>query len=430
MAKRKKKEVEQKSDHLGRPIAADALMSSVVSDMETKLGKKDCLIGKQSLSRVIPVPSLAFRYIIQSEGLPLSSIYQLVGEPGSFKSTMLAEMQRWHRICGGLNVTMEAETKDQDDLRWAILNYDYSACKIEECLTLEEWMQKITWYIQTLQKKMTADESAGKTVPLCLGVDSLTGKASEKTAKKIKETGHAQLGFAIEANMIKTYMQVMPSWLLGWPFNFVGINHLKIHQDPLTGMIDESIAGGWALKFQCLCIFIMTRIGRIDQKKTHNEAKVRIETYKNNMGPNRLRCDIKLKTWNQQDPDTGDLRTHARFEWWEASILLLFTGAGMRTALANTLLPQVKEICDLHEKAGGSRGKLYWSNRLGVPSSDAMPAHELGMILEDRKDILDELYPVLGIKKRKFFEPGVDYMQQLEAAEKEELVQVAEESNE
>jgi len=426
VAKRKKKVVEQKSDHLGRPVAADSLMASVVVDMETKLGKKDCLIGKQSLSRVIPVPSIAFRYLIQSEGLPLSSIYQLVGSPGSFKSTMLAEVQRWHRICGGLNVTMEAETKDQEDLRWAILNHDYSACKVEECLTLEEWMQKVTWYIQTLQKKMDADDSAGRSVPVCLGVDSLTGKASEKTAKKIRETGHAQLGFAIEANMIKTYMQVMPSWLLGWPFNFVGINHLKIHQDPLTGMIDESIAGGWALKFQCLCIFIMSRIGRVQQKKTHNEANVRIETYKNNMGPDRLRCEVKLKTWNQKDVETGDLRTHGRFEWWEANVLLLFKGLGMRKALADSLLPQIKEVCDLHEKDGGSRGKLYWSTSLGVPSSDAMPAHDLGLMLEDRKDILDALYPVLGIKTRKFFEPGVDYMNQLEAAEAAELVQATE----
>jgi len=98
----------------------------------------------------------------------------------------------------------------------------------------------------------------------------------------------------------------------------------------------------------------------------------------------------------------------------------------MRKALADSLLPQIKEVCDLHEKDGGSRGKLYWSTSLGVPSSDAMPAHDLGLMLEDRKDILDALYPVLGIKTRKFFEPGVDYMNQLEAAEAAELVQATE----
>jgi len=416
MAKRRKKEVEQKTDHLSRVIAADSLLASTVADMEQKFGKKGILVGKQSLSRVLPVPSLAVRYILQSEGLPLSHVYQLVGAPGSFKSTMLAEMQRWHRMCAGINYTMEAETKDQDDLRWAILNQDHNACRVEDCRTMEEWQRKVLYYIESLQKNIDKELDGERIVPACFGVDSLTGKPSERNLKKIKEAGHADLQHPIEANLLKTYFQALPGELLGWPFNFVGVNHLKVNMDPKTGLPQKNIPGGWALKFQCLVVFIMKKI-KTDYKKECNEIDIQIETFKNNMGPDGLRCRVKLKIYMTTDPETGEAQTHAHFLWRAASILLLSCGQDMKAGQLAQMHPKMKEICDVHEISRGSLGKHYWSKRLGVPSAEALPAEELGHMLEQRADVLDELYPVMGIKKRKFFEPAVDYLTQLDEAE-------------
>ncbi len=42
-----------------------------------------------------------------------------------------------------------------------------------------------------------------------------------------------------------------------------------------------------------------------------------------------------------------------------------------------------------------------------------MSAHDLGMMLEFRPDVLGELYPILGIARRPFFRPGVDFQRQL-----------------
>jgi hypothetical protein len=94
--------------------------------------------------------------------------------------------------------------------------------------------------------------------------------------------------------------------------------------------------------------------------------------------------------------------------------MLLCKCAGQTKTVAGMLHPRLKEVCDVHEKKGGSKGTLYWSNRLGVTSSDAMPAHDLGMLLEQSPNVLAELYPVLGIQRRPFFKPGVDYLGQLD----------------
>jgi hypothetical protein len=137
---------------------------------------------------------------------------------------------------------------------------------------------------------------------------------------------------------------------------------------------------------------------------------INMTTYKNTYGRDRISLTVPLTFWNVTD-ENGLQRLFARWEWWTASTLLL-TGYGMSQARQAAFLPKIAPVIDMHEKSGGSQGKLYWSNRLGVPSSDALPPHDFGMLLETRVDVLAELYDVLGIAHRPFFKPGVDYMGQ------------------
>ena len=95
--------------------------------------------------------------------------------------------------------------------------------------------------------------------------------------------------------------------------------------------------------------------------------------------------------------------------------MLLAKGDGMTKARQDMLVPQLREACDVHEKpAGGGKPKRYWSKRLGVPSGEATSAHNLGVMLEQRPDVLADLYPILGIERRPFFRPGVEFLQQIE----------------
>jgi hypothetical protein len=239
------------------------------------------------------------------------------------------------------------------------------------------------------------------------------GKACEKTIDKVITDGAAGLSYPVEANMINTYLKVYPQLLATWPFTFVGINHLKISRDPDTGMPVKNMPGGQALQFQCAAIIALERLGRIAEYKTYKAANVEIELLKNSYGADNARIEVRFKTWQQEDAP-GVYRLHARFEWWEASILLLGKGQGMRKATAERLLPKIKEVCDVREVSAGSAGKMWYCKELGIGKDDAMPAHDLGMLLERNTEVLAALYPILGIQRRTHFRPGVDFMAQVE----------------
>jgi hypothetical protein len=250
-------------------------------------------------------------------------------------------------------------------------------------------------------------------VPWCQVVDSLTGKASEKTLKNINERGYASQHFAIEAGSLADYMRAHPQRLLGWPFTFVGVNHLKIQKDAQTGQIEKNMPGGWALKFQCAAIIEMNRLGKIQEFATYKAANLSMSTYKNSYGPDGMRIRVRFKTWQQNDAPAGAervMRLHSRFEWWESSIELITKGEGMATASKDRMIARMREVCDIKTLSG----KKYHCDRLGVSKSDAMTAHDLGLRLEEFPDVLGDLYEVTGVQRRPLFKPGVDYMKQLD----------------
>lgn len=411
--KRKAETTVEQSDNIRTVV--DDIFAKTIADVGKKKGDEGVAIGSERIF-VLPVPSLAFRWLIQNEGLLLGKFYQLVGIEGSFKSTMLAELMRWHRICGGFSVLAEAESKPTPELRNAIMRWDTNAVKLEECESIEDWQQILFWYTNSLQKRFTAAGGPGPVIPVCLGVDSLLGKASRKTIEKIEERGHASVHYAVEANLIKDFMQAFPQKLTNWPFTLVGINHLKMGTDD-NGLPVRNVPGGGAIKFQKSIEIEIGKMGRVEEKSGYKEAKLVMQTFKNSYGQERIKMHVKLRLWYQNDAPEGEepiYRLHGMFMWHTAVIDLLFHGQGMSKATQTRLAPQIKEIVDIHEKAGGTRGKLYWSNALGVPSSDAIEPEQLGYLIEQNSAMLSALYDVLNIQRRPFFKPGVDYMQQRE----------------
>jgi hypothetical protein len=400
----------------GDSINRDAVFDQLITDVQTKMQKKGMLVGHDPVLTVLPVPAFIIRYLLRNTGLPMSCIYQVVGPQGCYKSTFAMEILRWHRLCGGFGQLCEAETKAADEMRPAVLNWDMKAVSVEDCATFEDWQRKTLLTTAQFQKACEKAGGPGRTIPFCNVVDSLTGKASEQTLKKIDEHGHATMHFASEARQMADFMRAYPQKLLGWPITFVGVNHMKIAKDAITGVIDYNIPGGWSLKFQCAGIIEMDRIGKIQEYANYKAALVKFNTIKNSYGEDSVRINVRFKTWHQEDAP-GVWRLHSRFEWWEAGIQFLATGQGLTQAKAKVLVPKMREVCDIHEKSGGSAGKLYWSNRLGVASSDAMPAHDLGMRLEQRPDVLTDLYNLLDITQQPYFKPGVDYLQQQEGYE-------------
>lgn len=387
------------------------VFQNVVAEVARKLESKDMLTGTGGPIHVLRVPSIAVRYLLQNEGFPLSCITQIVGPEASFKSTTAIEFGRWHVESGGYIVLNEAETKPTPELRQSVLGWRDDIIRVEDCTSLEDWQRKTIWYTEALQKRFR--NGPGKVAPICTIVDSLLGKASEDTLKKLYTKGHAERHWSIEAAYISDFMRAYPQKMLGWPFSFIGVNHMKLRFDPKTGLPDPHVPGGWSLKFQCAVIIAMTKV-RVRETKTEVITTVSMRTLKNTYGRDNLRIQVDLRMWYEQD-ETGDWRLHTLYDWHGAAIKMLLCD-GMTKATAAMLEPKIREVVDIHEKAGGQRGKLYWSDRLGVPSVDAMPISELGAKIEADAELLVELYRVLGIQRRPLYVPGKDYDEQLSAA--------------
>jgi hypothetical protein len=134
---------------------------------------------------------------------------------------------------------------------------------------------------------------------------------------------------------------------------------------------------------------------------------VQLRTDKNSLGPDKKKLDVDIIFWNDYDPNNG-LRQHAIWDWYGASIKMLFSmkkQAGLFSALM--------DICDVHE---GRKAGTVWSNVLGVPSSDPQSPREVGQLLENRPELLVQLYPLLGVRERLPFEPGKDYLERMDEA--------------
>ena len=115
--------------------------------------------------------------------------------------------------------------------------------------------------------------------------------------------------------------------------------------------------------------------------------------------------------WYQKDAN-GDWKLQTEYDWPGATVRMLLCD-GMTKTTAAILEPRIKSVIDIHEKAGGAKGKLYWSDRLDVPSAEAMPISDLGRLIEANPELLIELYKVLNIQRRPMYVPGKDFDQQL-----------------
>lgn len=383
----------------------DELFQIAADDVATKIGKQDVIYTETDPLECLPLPSLAMRYLMATTGLLFGKLYQLAGIEATYKSTMAAEWALWHRYCGGRGVLCAAESKDNDQLRNGLFDYKTEWLRVHDCGSANTWQKYNTFYVTNYKKQCSMSGGPGRTIPFALITDSITGKATDETIKQIMETGSAGKGFPDLANMLTKYCQAFPQMLMGWPINWIGVNHLKKSlsiDDP-----EPKIPGGQELYHQSAAIIEMSR-GKTDERSNCILREVSMRTIKNTYGQDKRRIRVSLRIWDQKDAEQV-VRTYCRWEWWAASIELLH-GDFFAKAAAERIMPKIKEIVNIQEKSGGNYGKLYYASAMGVTKDSAMPAHDLGMLLESRLDLLKDLYAVLGVTRRTMHAPSVAFI--------------------
>lgn len=422
MAKKAKKAVvtaerpQVKSLRSRQPIKADSSILSAIESVTKKHNRADQLAGSPKiLNHVLPVPSIAFRYLIQNEGLALGLVYHVVGPPAVYKSTLGVEIGRWHRDLGGAIVVCGAEDKDTPDLRNSILGWDPTAVVYRDCEFMEVWQSTIVEYVQSIKTKL-AKEQGGYVPPISFIVDSYMGKMPKRLYDQVLKTGHAQKHFGEAAALIGDWLSAYSSIARNMPFTLVGINHLKEATDPVTMQKIQRTAGGQFLKHQNVTEITVRRGKTVRKEKEgvpFQTSMLYLKTTKNSRGQENKKIAVPLTQWNEYDEETDSIRLQSVFDWDVAAINLLMSGPEnpMSAAEQKIVMPRIKDIINIQKYSNDSK---YWCEQLDVPKSDAMSARDLYDIIEDNDDLLSALYINMGIVKRPFFDVNIPYEEQLE----------------
>lgn len=399
----------------------DACLDEMWAIASDHFGEQSVFDNAQADERVVglPVPAFSLRYALQNTVWPLQRIVQLTGLPGCGKSTLLDDIMRWHRRFGGRGVLMEAEDKDNADQRRAVLNYDDKAVLVRTCETMEDWQEGLTFFAQKYKRLFdgtATDPGPGRIAPICMGVDSTTGKPCRESLDKMKKLGYATREFAMEANLISRYMKFLPQLIVGYPFSVVGVTHWKPKAEQNgAGQPTGVSAGGLAPKFHET---LELRLAKVRSFTRANFAgyTVQIRTEKNSLGPDKKSIMVDVLWWyepfeyvDEEGVTHTGRRQHTIWDWEAASISCLLSFVKQRGLFAKLM-----DVCDLHIDSRHS-GRV-WSRALDVPSSSTVTFRDAGLLLERRPDLLVGLYQLLGINERKPFVPGVDFRQQQKTA--------------
>jgi hypothetical protein len=336
------------------PVTLDDCLASIILDAKAKLGDDKVFTGRESEARLVGLylPALCLRYLYQCNIQPLSRMEQITGIQESCKSAFLYEKYRWVRCNGGKAYHIENESKDSDSLRLSMMNYDYNAVDLFISESLEEWQQYATYLTNadTIKGALVGTKERpgpGKTIPIGMGVDSLTAKASKEIQDKMAESGYADRVHPVDALKISSYLKYFPQRIVGWPFLFCCINHLK-PQKTGVGAIDYHTPGGYSVKFQETFETRLQRVADIDSGD--NGVLIKFVTQKNSLGPGRKTMQAAFRWFF--DPETGKQRSY--WDWNAATIELL--DKGLKTG---ALRSACHDIVDIRTKSAG--GKKVWS---------------------------------------------------------------------
>lgn len=401
-----------------RDPSLNGMFSSIQREAQHKLGG-EVSIGTEAEANLVglPLPALCLRYLFQSTVFPLSRITQITGEEGSAKSAFAYEIMRWHMIYGGGAVLAENENKDSPELRQSLLQWRqdwFSRMITKPTYSLEEWQDVFTTFVDLAAKAQDAEGGAGRTVPICFVVDSLMATAPQSEIDAIKKDGHASRGFALAANLIARYMRTMPERIKFYPFTVVGTNHLKPGTDA-RGLPTSTTPGGKSVKFmETFEVEMKKALGHDIDRLEYGGLRVKFVAKKNSLGPSRKSITAELLWWYEND-EAGNWRQRTSWDWDTASVdlILAFESAQGKKTIYNYL----RDITGITVSSKSQR-KAY-SSVLGYSKNDPQDYRVIGGALENRPDLLSEVYKVLGIATRRGFQPGMDYrdMQQEALAE-------------
>jgi hypothetical protein len=438
----------------GLGLLDEALEASVIAAQEKQACDGQIFSADDVLARLIclPMPALAPRFLLHSEGWPLGRFFLIDGFKETCKSAFLSEVGTWHRALGGSYVVIETEQKDGSGLRDSFFNHDRRAWKLTRAFSQDGWnraffhwtdqFHRIMDGFEEMQeqpdgtRKKVKGKGMGRVAPVCLGVDSISAVLIEKFVDEMRKEGAPEMNHPQGARLLSDFFKVGPKELTDYPMTFMAVSHLREHNHPQNQNIKiRSTTGGEAPKFQTTTEIEMKRRKAGQYTRVHKQfgeiyaIDLTMLVRKNSLG-NHEHIDVEMCWYfdaDDRDPINGEPRQKSYFDWHSSSIELLKDcmktgdeGQGFTSRRAKTL----RELLDL---TLDEDRRQAWSDTLGVAQEDKLSYRELGLLLEQRlrtdAEFCKNLYEVMGIRRQFMFQRGVDFRAQI-AANRQRLIGV------
>jgi hypothetical protein len=413
----------------------DAVFAGQREAARTHFNDASVMLGTEmdALVLVIPVPSLAFEYLIAQSGFPLGLIMQIVALEGVGKSALTAEIGRWFDAAGGGMVLMENETKFNPFWYSSILRDAYRRLLLHRCKAVEDWQEHTTYAVAKMKTDLLGTKKQpgpGRSVPVLFCVDSMMGKMCRETQEKIfgaegkdGKIGKKGAGFAqsrahpVEAGSITKYLRSFPQQLDGWPFAYVLTNHLRIVTDE-QGYQERNKAGGKQINFQEAIELELKKVG--GHKKMLASAAwegipLQISCEKNSFGPTHRKIQTRLLWWDEPGP-TGRPVAHTVWDWDWSTVWTL--DSLMRGANSNPRIKAKLAAIDFHLEcpARSDVENLAWSKSLGMTANDASSWTQVGAWIRENTELTAKLRDCLGVVERPVLSD--DYLRQIQRLKK------------
>ena len=378
--------------------AANKAMLTQFKDLQIRSAEESI-----NLCGGLALPSLALRYVLGQDAMPVGRIMAIGGAFGSCKTALAVEVARWFLCYGGLGWYLDAELRDSPDMRQAILRHDPAILpymQYAKCTTQQMWQGAVSFALDSVVDMCPVRFD----IPSIAIVDSVAAvKPAEDQIKFMKEQGGAGArGYASVALLNSAWLANVGPRVTAGPFCLLLIQHsTEKAVDGVPGATTLSHKGGGEIGYLKSVAFELSPIKKLKETNTQGGRVIRIKVSKNSLGlPDRY-IDVPVRWWWDRDPVTGDQRQQYIWDWHHAALGTLFAFSKMNGRV--TTWKAINEIVDLHEM---SRGRV-WSKALGIPKDNPVTLSEAGEILEyEKTELLPPLYDVLKIFRRPLLKPG------------------------
>ena len=348
----------------------------------------------------VAIPHLMMEYLFGLNVIPMPTLIELAGLPGSCKSAFLQYMMSIFAKANMLSMMIETEGKMSNTLLRSFLQEDEKKVLIDPGpMSQEEWMGELLnalknyrkAFSDSLKKYNPGDTTHPLLAPMLVGLDSLGGAPSNETMTVTDRDKSVGRSYPIEALKNSRFFPQVPVRMRDLPMVVVYTNHeqtrIAEQKGPIQVQGQRSSQGGKRPGFFCGLRIFFEQTSKPKEVGGVTSQMLTFEVVKNSFSEKGQKISMPM-CWKQEIAEDGiHYQQRTWFDWHKALADFLAPGAGdpkYDKAAVNKFLNVQR-----HSETKFSCRDLGLAN---------VSPSELGRHIEEDPDLVARLRPYLGIK--------------------------------